>query len=801
MAVAPQVDYSARTPRVGDVPILDPGQAAASAASGLEAVAGVVDLGAAFLRKRAESRAESEVAEAVMQSTDQLETLRIELEKDPDTATRHEKFRAAAEKVYDEQAKRFDYGPTREAYKARFIRLNGAMLTQVKNSAADEELQVARFKLDEANDDLLNKALFARTPVERAAYLDTVRQNVEGAVKAGTIKGLTGAAMLKSGLSRFEVALADDLIRRNPGGAMKALQNPEEFKHLDPPARAKLLTQAQSRIDSQAVQASAIFTHDMTLYTQARAAGQPVDPGIEADLRKRAQSQGAAKLQSFDTTKRYYDRVETYSGMSLPELRVASSQLGQGSLEDKQVGRAVDKLILTGTREKTKLLQEGLKEFRDLRAAGEVSPKLPELLTLAEEVGGQTLRDSVEATDQWFSRINQAQRNESAAQVRERIEAINTDRRTKQGGVLTLEDVQEIGALQKALEFKEREAKTDSAQYVLKYYPTVAEAVANAAATGDAEAFSRAAEAMVQAQKREGIPVQILAKPAAAQLEAKLSSPNVEERNAALEAAKVAFASGHWPLIKQQLNQGKDLPPEIEVQASLPPGANIERARITQAFQLKEEEWAKQLGPEKSSLDELVRSKGADIMRSFNLTPGGSPHADAFMATARRLSYLNRAAGQSPGVAASNAWDEAFNRHWELVGGVRVPKHDGVPVVDPGNLRQAQDLIVRQLSKLDLEDPVHPSLAHLTPAQRKQQLVRATQTYGYWVSDKDEKGAYLFAGRDQVVRWEDGNPVYLPFEAVVPGALDASLRGAAMDSPAAVLRPGYFGAKRREPVK
>ncbi len=769
MAKAPDVDYSYRPRGISDAPLIDPGMVAGAAASGWEAAAGVVDMGAAFLKKRAEARAEVEITDALGRSTDELENLRLQLESDPDTANRHEKFRAAAEKVYDAESKKFDYGPTREAYQARFSRLKGSMLTQVKTAAAEEERQVARFKLDDANDDLLNKALFAKAPMERAAYLDTVRQNIEGAVKAGTISGVMGHARLRSGLSRFEVAMADGLIRQNPAMAIKALSNPEEFKHLDAPARARLISQAEQRQRSLAVEASASLTHDLQLYTQARAAGQPVDGKIEEDLKRRSAAVGGAKLQHFETTKRFYDRVDGYAGMSLPELRAASVQLGQGSLEDKQVGRVVDKIIVADTREKSKLLQEGLKEFREIRAAGEQSPKLPELLSLAEEVGGPTLRESVEATDQWYSRVNQAMRGESAVQVRERIAAIEGDRRTQRGGHLALEDIHEIGALQKALEVKEKEAKADPAQYIMKYYPTVAEAFAKAAEAGDAEAFARASEAMIDAQRREGLAPQLLAKPAATRLEEQLTSPNTEERLAAVDAARTAFGQKHWPLVKAQLNRGKDLPPEVDVLASLPPGAVIDRARIVEAFRLKEEEWSKQLGADKGIIDDAIRAQGAEIMRSFNLTPGGPVHADAFMATARRLAYLNRAQGQGSQLAASNAWNEAFNRHWDLVGGVRIPKADGVPLVEPSRLKAAQDVVLRQLDKLDLLDPVAPELSALTPAQRKAQLVRAVRTYGYWVSDKDERGAYLFAGPNQPVRWSDGNPIHLPFESVGSG--------------------------------
>lgn len=768
----PPVDYSARTPGLPGYATVSPEAVAQSEGAGAGLIGAVADLASTFAKKRLESRAEADVNDALGRATDELEDLRIKLESDPDTAGRHEKFAQKSAEVLDRELGKISYGPARDAFKARVSRVAGAMRTQVKVAAAEEEKQVARFKLDEGNDDLLNKALFAKVPAERQAYLDAVRANIEGAVKAGTISGIMGHTRLKGGLGKFEVALADQLIRQNPGQAMRALQDPEQFKYLDAPARTKLITAAQGRIESQNLQAQAAFAHDFQLYQQARAHGQPVDQSIEADLQKRATALGGVKLQHFNTTKRFYDRVDTYAGMSLPELRQASVELGQGSLEDKQVARAVDKIITADTREKTKLLNEALATFKQLREAGEQVPNLPDIRRLAEEVGGPTMVESVDALDAYYSRVNFARERLSAENVRKAIDAINTDRREARGGSLTLEDVHELGALHKALELKTKEAKEDGAAYIMKYYPTVAEAFVTAQQSGSAEDFSRASDAMIAAQQREGIAPQLLAKPAAERLEAQLNSENVGERLAAVDMAKTVFTPRHWPRIKAQLNKGKDLPADVEVLAALPPGAVLDRVRLAEAFKLKETEWQKQLGPDKNVLDDATRSVGATVLRSFMVTPGGAPHADAFLMAARRLSYLNRAQGQTPQQAAANAWDEVFNRHWDLVDGVRVPKVQGVPVIEPARLKTAQDVVLRQLDKLDLLDPVSPELANLTPGQRKAQLVRAVRSYGYWVTDAEERGAFLFAGPNQPVRWADGNPVHLTFDAAATGMFD-----------------------------
>jgi len=572
MAGIPNPDLSARVGRTGGVPMLSPEEVAQGASAGLMVAADAATFAGNYLQKRAESRAEMQVGEALMRSSDALETLRVELESDPDTANRHEKFRAKAREVMDREAGAINLPAAREAFRTRGGRVVGSILTQVKNGAAEEEKQMARATLDTANDDLLNKALFAKSPAERAAYLATVDENLQGALKAGTITAVTAHARKRAGLGKFEVAQADMLIKQSPAAAIKALSDPEQFKYLDAPARAKLISQAQARSESLGMQAQASFTHDMTLYTQARAAGQPVDANIEANLRQRAVAMGGVKASHFDTTKRFYDRVEDYAGRPLPELREAVVKLGQGSLEDKQVARAVDKQVTAETRELQKVFQDGLKEFQTIREAGEKAANLPTLLQQASDLGGPQMRESVEALDAYYSRINHARASESAEGVRQRIAMINEDRRSAQGGTLTLQDVQEIGALQRALELKEREAKADSAGYVLKYYPTVAEEFARAAQTGDAEGFARASAAMLEAQRREGIPQQLLAKPAAARLEAQLNSPKIEDRLAAVDAARAGFGPDNWPLIKAQLNQGKDLPPETEVLASLPPG-------------------------------------------------------------------------------------------------------------------------------------------------------------------------------------------------------------------------------------
>lgn len=765
MARRPEsVDYSPMVRAVPAAQTISP-VAAAQAAGGIAAgAAEVAEFAAGWMQRRADRNQEAQVSDAVLRVTDQLQNLRVELESDPDTLKRHEKFRAKADELVSKEMAGLGYQKHRDDFKVRANRLSATLGLDVKLGAAAEEKELNRLKLDDNNSDLLNKALAApRGSPERAQYLENAKANIRGAVEVGTISAVQARTRERQQLASFEAADAGDLLHKSPAAAIKALRDPAQYTYLDAPARQRLITMAEQRAESQGVQARAEFNSDFTLYTQARQAGQPVSAEIEENLARRSKALGGVQAKHFDVTKTFYDRVDSYAGKSLPDLRAAVTDLDSGDLKDKQVGRAVQKIVVDETREKGRQLKDQLGDWQKLREAGERPDTLPAILKLAEEVGGESTKASIEALDRRYDRINDARRNAPAAEVREKIANIQGARKADQGGQLALDDLYEIGALQHVLDAKEKEAKADSAAYVIKYYPTVAEAFAKLGPQSTAEDFNRAASSLIAAQDREGIPRQILTRPVAERLEAKLNHADPAVRQEAARDARATFGPALWPLIKQQLNKGANIPADVEVLASLPPTARVDAAKISEGFKLKEEEWAKQLGADKRSLDDKVRDGGADIWQSFARTPGGPPVSEQFITAARRVAYVNRAQGQSVGDASRNALDEVFNRHWLLVDGVRVPKIDGQPVVEPDRLRTMQRLYVRGVEKMDLLDPESPALANLTPEQRKGQLARAVQSFGFWVSDADEKGAYLFAGPGQPVRLSDGKPVYIPF--------------------------------------
>jgi hypothetical protein len=314
------------TPSVGAPPLLDVGRMGSSAAiagAGIsEGVAKGSDQASILADKIQEARDSVKVSNAVTDASSQLADARIELENDPDTAGRLAKFQA---KAADISAKHLAdmYSPrATEQYQLRFNQLFKPMELQVKQQARDEDIQKFKLDLGDSLDKMATQSVFAKSPAEREAMQAEANKQIIDAVATGRMHAVEAIKLKKAFLGRVDGALAAEQVRLDPAGAVQQLGDPATYPNLDAAQRVELRARAQQRVESLANQSSAELHADLTAYSQARAAGQPVPDDVYNQVLSRAGGAGSKIGRLLSASKTFYDAVDQNTQtQSLPVLR------------------------------------------------------------------------------------------------------------------------------------------------------------------------------------------------------------------------------------------------------------------------------------------------------------------------------------------------------------------------------------------------------------------------------------------------------------------------------------------------
>ena len=232
--------------------IPDPGAGAAQfgAARAAAATHEVVD-------KFSQARNAQAVSNALVDGSSELELYRNDLDKDGDFAGRAAKFTTRMEEVRQAKLEKLGDGRARDDFNLQFNRVAKSMRLSVIQGARDEELQGFKLQLGDNLDQLATKAVLARNPQERASLMQSADDSIVDAVRTNRLTAVQAHTLKRAYLGKVDGALAGELIRQNPGGAIQALGDPEQFKYLDASQRVQLRSQAQQRSESLSAQARA----------------------------------------------------------------------------------------------------------------------------------------------------------------------------------------------------------------------------------------------------------------------------------------------------------------------------------------------------------------------------------------------------------------------------------------------------------------------------------------------------------------------------------------------------------------
>ena len=208
----------------------------------------------------------------------ELDALQVEFDKDPDHATKPQRYQDAARRLFAQHSQGLD----REVATGFQLRANeyaDAGLLRVRSQARADEVQAGIVRLDKDNDELINRLAGVVNPAERQAILRQVEGNIDAAQQSGLLTGARYEAVRKATLVKADQAEALRLIRANPGGAPAAIMDVRALPHLDLLQREQLVGRARDEAQRQASLAEARAAR--LERTQARA-----DARLADDLEK-----------------------------------------------------------------------------------------------------------------------------------------------------------------------------------------------------------------------------------------------------------------------------------------------------------------------------------------------------------------------------------------------------------------------------------------------------------------------------------------------------------------------------------
>lgn len=702
---------------------------------------------------------------------DALDKKRIELEMDPDHGSRETKFKAFRDAQVAAYGKDLSVAAQR-AFQERADRTYLVGAHNLREKARRDLIEETAVKLDDSNNAVLDRAVREPNVVRRAMILQEVDGNIRTAVAGNILTKAQGDRIKKATLQKFDLLQVEGLMSKSPGAAIALLEDREKTPWLDPLDRMRLKQKAEAQARSLNAYATSQARVGLSLYTEAREKKQPVPEAEYERLYTEAQRASPAMARHLAGLRYFYDRVEQLSeNRTLPELRemVRGLETG-GSLHDLAVARGVRKEMAGVASEESQKFRAQLKEFDDYRQRkpDEPYPEMPALLKRAEDVGGPTMADAVRSQDALYSRLNAARKG-SAVDAAERIDMIDKERRAAQKGVLTPEDVYETHALQKVVADKQQELQKDSAAAVLRWYPQVREAAVAAAQSADPNVRARANEAVLDAQRREGLPEHRLLLLTAGQVDdvkLQLKQFSGEKRVQLVESLQIAYGR-HWNIAKRQL--GDALTPDTRVVADLPPGDTAKNVRVLlgEAFKTSDEDDKKLIASSAiKDVEQQVFERGLAARSTIDVGLGAGEVTAQYERAAEKLARLYVRRGDAPSSAAKRAWDDVFYNHYDVVGTVRVPKDmpSGDPAMSmPSRVRELQRFHLDQLDKVPLLDPVGTHSRHLTPEQRRTQLLAAVRANPFWVTTGDGRGMALMLGPGQPLFRADSTPYTIDF--------------------------------------
>lgn len=228
-----------------------------------------------------------------------LDRKRIELQSDPDIEGREKKFQTYSQERYAQLSEGMD-PKTREFFKKTVNPMADSMSTTVRHQARTDLVEKHVVGLRSTNDTLVAKAVDAKNPNERQAYIDTINANTQEAFDKGWLSDAGFEKERKETLVKLDQATALKMIRENPGQAAVALAS-GKLGNLDVVQREKLIDAANTESRQRLAQALAL-----------EARNERVEAKIAAGVTDRATKEVMSKISDNTLTRDYLEMARPY---------------------------------------------------------------------------------------------------------------------------------------------------------------------------------------------------------------------------------------------------------------------------------------------------------------------------------------------------------------------------------------------------------------------------------------------------------------------------------------------------------
>lgn len=197
------------------------------------------------------------VAKEVADYTSVLDKKKLELNDDPDIATRSDRFKSFAQEEWTKRRAGMDK-ETLAKFDIHSTQLAQAAELDVRHQARRDTKDEAVVTLRATNDQLVKRAGEATNAADREATLNVIKTNIDTALSTNILSPAQHKRELAATLVKADEATALRMIRGNPGQAATVLGKSDVLPNLDPVSRERLIDRANNESRARLSQALAL---------------------------------------------------------------------------------------------------------------------------------------------------------------------------------------------------------------------------------------------------------------------------------------------------------------------------------------------------------------------------------------------------------------------------------------------------------------------------------------------------------------------------------------------------------------
>ena len=209
-----------------------------------KAVVGLTQAGLEFASKVVEARHAAETNRGEVEATQKLKAAVEDADKDDDFAAAPERFKQSFDRLRAEYAELGD-----SAFRSGALRVldeyGPALGRRVSTTAAKREIALHRRNLGDDVDFYIGQAAAASNDLERQININLIKTGVARAYEAGYIDKKHTLELMSGVQGRIEEKQAEALIQKDAKAAVNALEDPKQYRHLEPTLRELLIEKAK----------------------------------------------------------------------------------------------------------------------------------------------------------------------------------------------------------------------------------------------------------------------------------------------------------------------------------------------------------------------------------------------------------------------------------------------------------------------------------------------------------------------------------------------------------------------------